>query len=145
MPRTRGNIDHLVIGPTGAWIVDAKAYTGKIERRDKGGLFTTEMHLYVGGRDRSKAVTGLQWQVDAVRAVLEDDSVPVHPVLCFTDAEWGLFSRPFTLDGVLCTYAKALAQVINAPGPLGPERVVQIAQQLATALPANTERPVDDD
>lgn len=145
VPRTRGNIDHLVVGPTGVWIIDAKAYTGKIERRDKGGLFTSDIHLYVGGRDRAKAVTGMQWQVDAVRAVLGDDPVPIHPVLCFTDAEWGLFSRPFTLGGVLCTYAKALAQAINEPGPLGPDQVVRIAQQLAVSLPANSEPPVDDD
>lgn len=145
VPRTRGNIDHLVIGPTGVWIIDAKAYAGKIERRDKGGFFSSDMRLYVGGRDRSEAVAGMQWQVDAVRAVVGDESVPVHPVLCFTDAEWGLFSGPFTLGGVLCTYAKALAQAINASGPLDPARVVEIAQHLATSLPANTERPVEDD
>jgi len=138
VPRTRGNIDHLVIGPTGVWIIDAKAYTGKIERRDKGGLFKTDMRLYVGGHDRSKAVAGLQWQVDAVRAALGTNSAPVHPVLCFTDAEWGLLSRPFTLGGVLCTYARALAQAINASGPLGPDRVVEIAQHLAMSLPAGT-------
>ena len=29
----RGNIDHLVIAPSGVWIIDGKNYTGKVERR----------------------------------------------------------------------------------------------------------------
>jgi hypothetical protein len=34
---TRGtNIDHLFIAPTGVWVVDAKAYAGKVEKRDAG-------------------------------------------------------------------------------------------------------------
>lgn len=37
VPKTRGNIDHLVVAPTGIWIVDAKNYSGKVECRDVGG------------------------------------------------------------------------------------------------------------
>jgi hypothetical protein len=31
VPGSRSNIDHLVIGPTGVWVVDSKAYRGKVE------------------------------------------------------------------------------------------------------------------
>lgn len=36
VPRTRGNIDHLAIAPSGVWIIDAKKYKGKVEKRDVG-------------------------------------------------------------------------------------------------------------
>ncbi|MGP8209226.1 MAG: nuclease-related domain-containing protein, partial [Acidimicrobiales bacterium] len=56
VPRTRGNIDHLAIAASGVWVIDAKHYTGLVERRDMGGWFKTDYHLYVGGRDRTKVV-----------------------------------------------------------------------------------------
>jgi Nuclease-related domain len=65
VPGTRGNIDHLVIVPTGVWVIDAKTWSGKVECREVGGWFRTDERLFVGGRDRSKAVEGMSWQVDA--------------------------------------------------------------------------------
>ncbi|HSK77149.1 MAG TPA: nuclease-related domain-containing protein, partial [Thermoanaerobaculia bacterium] len=35
-PRTRGNIDHIVIAPAGVFVVDAKKYEGRIEIRNHG-------------------------------------------------------------------------------------------------------------
>lgn len=99
--RTRGNIDQLAIAASGVWIIDAKRDTGKVERRDVGGLLRTDFRLYVGGRDRTKAVDGLGWQLDAVCIVLDDVSVPVHPSLGFVGADWPLlFKKPFQLRGV---------------------------------------------
>jgi hypothetical protein len=61
-------------GPVGH---DAKRYRGKVERRDVGGFFRTDVRLYVGDRHRTKAVEGLGWQVDSVRSVLGDG--PLSP------------------------------------------------------------------
>jgi hypothetical protein len=59
VPNTRGNIDHLVIAPSGIWIVDAKNYNGKVEVRDCGGWFSTDLRLHVNNRDQTKLVDGL--------------------------------------------------------------------------------------
>ena len=37
VPKTRGNIDHLVVASNGVWIIDAKNYRGVIQKRDVGG------------------------------------------------------------------------------------------------------------
>jgi hypothetical protein len=92
VPRTQGNIDHIVIGPAGVFVVDAKAYRGLIATKNRGGWFQRDERLYVGGRDRSRLADNMNWQVEAVRQVLVSaDSrfvaVPVHPVLCFVDGE----------------------------------------------------------
>jgi hypothetical protein len=33
LPGSRANVDHLVIGPTGVWVVDTKAYRGRVVAR----------------------------------------------------------------------------------------------------------------
>jgi hypothetical protein len=141
VPGTRGNIDHLVVAPSGVWIVDAKNYRGKVERRDVGGWLRSDVRLYVGNRDHTKLVGGLGWQVDAVRTVVEPigfGHLPIRSVLCFTDAEWGLFSKPFAIDGVMITWAKALVTAIREPGPVEPAVVDLLARHLSAKLPASS-------
>lgn len=135
VPKTRGNIDHLAVSATGVWIVDAKMYQGRVERRNKGGVFKADYRLYVNGRDRTKLVHGLTWQVDAVRAALSDFDVPVHAALCFIDAEWSMFQKPFKIDDYWVTWGKTLAEMIGAPGSLTENEVANVAGRLASALP----------
>ena len=138
VPKTRGNIDHLAIAPSGVWIIDAKKYRGKVEKRDVGGWFKTDVRLFVGGRDRSKSVDGLQWQNDAVRTALGDEDVPVHSSLSFVGAEWPMFfAKPFQLKGVWISWPKKLAELVLADGPLSEGDVDRIARLLSSKLPAN--------
>ncbi|MDP9331965.1 MAG: NERD domain-containing protein [Actinomycetota bacterium] len=141
VPGTRGNIDHIAIAASGVWVIDAKNYKGLVERRDVGGWFKTDNRLYVGKRDRTKAVDGLGWQVDAVRAALGGAAVPITAALCFIEAEWKLFAKPFQLKGVWVTWAKKLAEMIAAPGSLTPIDVTRTADRLATELPPVVSAP----
>jgi len=84
IPGLRGtNIDHLFVAESGVWIVDAKAYKGKVEHRDLGPLWRVDPRLFVAGRDRTKLIDGLARQLTAVRAALEPDpayeQIPIHP------------------------------------------------------------------
>jgi hypothetical protein len=63
------------------------------------------------------------------------DGVVVRPVLCFVDGDWGFFSRPFDLSGVLVAWPKALVAAIERPGERT-ERVPDLAERLAMAFPA---------
>ena len=135
VPGTKGNIDHLAIAASGIWVIDAKNYKGMVERRDLGGWFKTDVRLYVAGRDRTKIADGLGWQVDAVRKALGGADVPVTSALCFIEAEWKLFAKPFQQNGVWVTWAKKLAEMIAEPGPLTPDDVTHVADRLAIALP----------
>ncbi|MHB1251003.1 MAG: nuclease-related domain-containing protein [Acidimicrobiales bacterium] len=135
IPRTTANIDILAIAATGAWIIDAKKYKGRLERRDKGGWRTIDYHVYVNGRDQSKLAGGLHKQAAVVRAALGDLDVPIHSVLCFIEAEWDFFLKPFQVDDVWVTYGKHLAEMIAAAGPLSDDEVLRVANVLAAALP----------
>jgi Nuclease-related domain len=103
VPGTRGNIDHIVVAPTGVYVVDAKRYKGRVEVRDVSRPFRRrDLRLYVGGRDHSELARAMSRQVAAVYDALdeEDDDVGVTPVLCFIDAEWPLFGAPTEFEGV---------------------------------------------
>jgi hypothetical protein len=141
VPKTRGNIDHLVVAPSGIWIVDAKNYTGKVERRYVGGLFTGQDRLYVNGRNQTKLVEGLDWQRDAVHAVLEPigfGAVPIHRALCFTNSSWGLRLRAIRINGVIVTWSKDLINQIRESGPLDGRVINLVARELSSKLPAAT-------
>lgn len=136
VPRTKGNIDHIAVAASGVWVIDAKHYTGRVEHRDRGGWFRTDWRLYVDGRDKTKLVDALDWQIAAVEKVLSGQEVPIHAALCFVGADWGLFSKPFQQAGVWVAWVAKLAEMILEPGPLGEDEVQAIATRLARALPA---------
>jgi Nuclease-related domain len=136
----RANVDHIAVTPTGVHVIDAKNYTGKVERIDRGGWLATDWRLQVGGRDRTKLVHGLHTQVDAIRAALgqpliEEFELEIRAALCFVAADWSLFARPFEIEGVWTGWAKALAKRLQAPGALEPPAIGLIARRLAAQLP----------
>lgn len=142
IPGSRANIDHLVISRAGVFVVDTKNYSGRVERRDIGGLFKKDVRLFVGGRDRTKLVTGMEKQVLAVRDALareegEFDLVPVTPVILFmADDNWPLLSvRPLRFGNVYVLWGRALRKLIRAEGPVEALRISELERRLAAALP----------
>jgi hypothetical protein len=138
VPHSKADIDHLVIAPSGVWIVDTKNYQGRVEHRVLGSRRTPEHRLYVNGRDHTELVTGMDRQVHAVRTALAPLGLmvaPVHPALLFIDSDWGLFGKPFEIHGVKVLWAKRLSQAIAEPGPWDADTVQAVARQLSAALP----------
>lgn len=141
VPGTRGNIDHIVVAASGVWVIDAKAYDGRVERRDSGGLFKTDMRLYVKGTDRTKLAENLRWQIEAVESARGELETPISAALCFVAADWKLFAKPFQLDGVWITWPAKLVEMIAAPGPLCVDHVREIARRISGSLPPRHQRP----
>jgi hypothetical protein len=134
MPKGRGDIDFLVIAPSGVFVVDAKAVEGKVRIHNP---WFGSTRLRINGRDRTKYIDGLERQVTAVRDALggdEAEAVPIQSGLCFTEADLPRL-KTLSMRGHLLLYRKALIDWINAPGPLTPEEIGRIARRLASALP----------
>lgn len=142
MPGSRSNIDHIAIAPSGVWVIDAKRYKGRVEKRDVGGWFRTDIRVYIGGRDRTKLVEKLLPQVDVVRRALSAipalSTIHVTGVLCFTDSDWGFMNlgKPFTIDGVLVTYPGALQATLREPAVLSQDTIGCAAAHLAVSIPS---------
>lgn len=137
VPGSRANIDHIAVGSSGVFVIDAKKYTGQVERRDVGGLFRSDMRLYVNNRDRTKLIDGVLGQTKVVSAALEDgfEDVPVSGILCFVGCEWGWVMRPKHVRGVTAIWPKALPGLIGEAGPYG-DRAEAIVERLRRQLPA---------
>ncbi|HMJ76446.1 MAG TPA: nuclease-related domain-containing protein [Iamia sp.] len=138
MPRSRANIDHLVVAPSGIGVVDAKRYQGQLERRDVGGWRRTDLRLYVDGRDQTKLVDGAAKQVAAVEAALARgpwDGVPVHGALCFVDSRVGWFAKPFRIRGVLVSWPRELVAAMVATTALDVTVRAGLLHHLARVFP----------
>lgn len=134
-PGTRNaNLDHIVVGPSGVFVIDAKKYQGKIELVDKGSWLSSDWCLYVNGRNETKRVDSVLAQVDAVRGVLGTFAdVPVSGVLCFIGADWGLFGprKVKSLKDVALLWPLKLPDFV---APAGTVDVATVAAHLRSAL-----------
>ncbi len=137
VPQSKANIDHIAVAPGGVFVVDAKKYAGPIEIRDVGNFFKPDHRLYVKGRDRTKLVDSMLWQMDIVRQVLgiEFADVPVQGVLCFVGAEWGFRKKPKVLNGVTSLWPLALPDHVTKAGPHSDD-IAAIARHLRSQLKA---------
>jgi Nuclease-related domain len=138
IPGSRANIDHLVVAASGVWIIDAKNYDGRVERRDLGGWRHVDQRLFVNGRDRTNLTAGLEAQAATVATVLTANGeldVPVHRALCFTNSDWKPFAKPFTINGALITWAASLLDAIRSAGELDNARIDLVSRALADVLP----------
>lgn len=141
MPKSRANIDHIAIAPSGVCVIDAKRYKGKIEVRKP--LFG-DAKLVISGRDKTKLVEGLRRQVEAVRAALAvvEQDVPVGGCFCFIspDGQAGGSGIPLfgtlMIDGFPLLYPRKLSKRLKRPGPLDEERMAILAEALVELFPS---------
>lgn len=139
IPGTKANIDHIVVVPAGVFIVDAKRYAGRIERRDRGWLLDRDWRLYVNGKDKTKLAQGMARQMDAVQQALTPTpfaAVQVLPYLCFVDAAWPLLATSFEIGGTRIVAPRMLYKLMRSEGPLRSTDIAELERLLALALPA---------
>jgi hypothetical protein len=133
---SKANIDHLAVAASGVWVVDAKTHRGTLEVRRSGGWLSDRVErLYIGGRDRTCLVHGVQRQVEAIRRELDrvDADVPVRGALCFVGTELPWFDQQ--IADVPLVGRRGLAKLIKQPGGLQPPDRATVAAFLAHRLP----------
>jgi hypothetical protein len=139
IPRTRANIDHIAVGPSGVFVVDAKKYRGRPSLRVEGGLIRPRVEkLIVGSSDRTRLAAGVQKQVDLVRSALqkaEFGQIPVSGMLCFVEADWPLIGGDFTIANLRVLWPRKAADRIARPGNVDDETAQHVHRILASAFP----------
>jgi Nuclease-related domain len=120
-PGSRANIDHLVIGPGGVFVVDSKLYRGRL-RLDLSG------RLWHGRYPLAPVLRAVSFEADQAAQVLTDPDVVVVPVMAVHGAQvpWG----KVVMDGVPVVPARRLPSMLcQLPAVLGSERVAGLADQ----------------
>jgi hypothetical protein len=133
----RKQIDYLVVGPSGIYVVVSRPWRGQVD--------VTGDRLYVDGRPRAGVPEEATRIAAAVHDVLSDELRPlgaqVLPLLRLTGADmpW----QSWNVQGVIVTAGRGMARYIrHAPPALGEETVIRLAlaadRLLEPASPANS-------
>ena len=135
IPGSRANIDHIVVAPSGVYVIDAKKYKGRPSLKVEGGILRSRTEkLLVGTRDCTKLVDGMHKQLDVVRPIVGDD-IPLIGVLCFVEADWPLIGGAFTTRGIKVLRPKKLYPLLAGDGRLSRTQIIETHRSLAAALP----------
>jgi hypothetical protein len=121
VPRSQANIDHLVIGPGGVFVIDSKQYRGRLQLDPTG-------RLWHGRYPLAPALRAVSFEADQAALVLTDPDVVVVPIVAVHGAQvpWG----KVVTDGVPVVAARRLPSMLGRlPAVLGPERVAVLADQ----------------
>jgi hypothetical protein len=120
VPGSQANIDHLVIGPGGVFVIDSKQYRGRLQLDPAG-------RLWHGRYPLAPAMRAVEFEADQAAKVLADPQVVV-PIVAVHGAQvpWG----KVVIDGVPVVPARRLPSMLRQlPAVLGPERVATVANQ----------------
>ena len=121
IPGSRANIDHLVVGPGGVFVIDSKHYRGRLQLDPAG-------RLWHGRYPLAPTLRTVDFEADRVAQVLVDPDVVVVPIVAVHGAQvpWG----KVVMQGVPVVAARRLPSMLRAlPAVLGPERVTGLADQ----------------
>jgi hypothetical protein len=121
VPGSQANIDHLVIGPGGVFVIDSKQYRGRLQLDPSG-------RLWHGRYPLAPSLQTVSFEADQAAQVLPDPGVVVLPVVAVHRAQvpWG----KVVMDGVPVVAARRLPSMLRQlPAVLGPERIASLADQ----------------
>lgn len=104
MPGSRANIDHVVIGPSGAFTIETKNYSAGVTI--KNGKARTK------GRSMDKEIAQAKRQAETMRKVL---GVDVRPIICVQGGGLtrGWFEKP-TVEGVRFCSGRSLVKTLTS-------------------------------
>jgi hypothetical protein len=116
------NIDHLVLGPTGIFVVETKNYGG--------GLWLSQESIFVGRYNHDAMIAQVKRQVRAIETLI----APLHiePLICLHRAR--LPKEVVVFQGVKIFGPETLSSILRAgPCETDPQKLAQM-QRLARAL-----------
>lgn len=130
------NLDHVVVGPTGAYFIDAKNWKGAIS------AWEGNLYQHIGPRDARQSVSKHR-EIDKVHGMAKymraETGVPVIPVICLAGRYEAKFDEPQVIRGVWVVAASQVTAWLRAqPVTLEREQVERAAVTLMTSFPSTT-------
>lgn len=137
--QSEANLDHVVIGPGGVFLVDAKNRGGRVVEWD-GGLF---QHLTRDGESHTVSLAGELKKVHGMSAYMAVEvGGPVTPVLCLAGAQEAAFGDPRMLRGIWVVPVSTLVTWLESRPPiLDRETAARVVTRAMTDFPSTTTDP----
>lgn len=123
------NIDHIVFGPPGIFVVETKSYAGSLQIRGD--------EVFVAGRRKNGWIDEVKREASAVQTALADEVLahgwPVMPIICVHRADLPWFRSE--VQGVRIVSGKDLVSRLRKADPvLSPADVERLAALAAARL-----------
>lgn len=117
IPGSKANIDHLVVGPTGVFVVDSKNYRGKITENKAGELWS-------GKYPMARAIETVNWEATKVAQAL--GGIGAEAILCVHGAE--LPRRNIAKNGVRLAGPRGTLRILQeGPAMLGAAEIQRLS------------------
>ena len=126
--RRLANIDHVVVGPGGVFVIDSKNWSGSITVRD--GV------LRQNGYNKETSVASVADAALALASLLGPYATHVHPVLCFVQQE-AMRSRAHEV--LICSTSNVVDLLTGSATVWTPQQVVATATRLDGQVIAATQ------
>jgi hypothetical protein len=120
VPGSPANVDHLVIGPSGVFVIDSKQWTGSVHQGGDGLAWHNHYRL-------DRTIDTVRWEAETVGRLL---GTRIHALLCVHGAH--------VHGGGLDTQGVAIVPAHLLRGALGDERVLSDADVALLATTAWT-------
>ena len=128
VPGSKANIDHVVIGPPGVFVIDTKHYRGRL-RLSHDGL------LWHGRTFLAPTLSATRWEADKLQARIGAPDIAVVPIVAVLGA-----MVPYgqvTAHDVTVVPARRLVGLLRSlPPTLTPQRAREVAAQINRRLDA---------
>jgi Nuclease-related domain len=143
IPGRRSRFDHLVVGPSGVFVIDEKHSESSrptdLSTQQVGGMIDEERtQLLVDGRPRDTLVDWLESRAAVVKDALRSagiKDVDVVPVLCFAGGSLPALHRRLRVGETTVVSQSGLPRVLRARGELTLARQHEVLQRLADSFP----------
>lgn len=141
LPGTGATIDHLFVGATGVFVIDAvhsPVAEVSVERTRNRFTSPTET-LTIGTQPATELVDAVHAQCAEVATRLADlgqGDVPVTPMLYFVEAHLPRRAKRRRFGDVRLTAPTTLVEEVSAGGPLDADRRFAVAMSLVSFLPS---------
>ena len=131
LPDTTHSVDHLVIAPSGIWLIETAHLAGRLTHRSVGTRHETESQMLLDGVDRT-ALVDSRGVLSAARESIAamQFGVDVQTATCLIDATWPISAHPFKVGDHWVTWPRALTDKIQSTGLLP----IRTAHDIARAI-----------
>jgi hypothetical protein len=137
--QSEANLDHVVVGPAGLFLIDAKNWGGSVSAWD-GGLY---QHLGAGSSRTSQSRHAEVLKVHGMASYMSvETGLPTTPVICLAGPSEAKFGEPQLIKGVwVIPLSKLIAWLDSRPVRLDREALNRAATLAMTSFPSTTTDP----
>jgi hypothetical protein len=136
-------LDHLVVAPSGIWLIDTARITGRLTRRDVGTRQDPVFQLLLDGVNQTSLVDplGILRQADHAITAMQL-GINVQTAMCLIDTTWPISARPFKVHNHWITWPRALTDKIRSSGLVTIRAAHDIAHAIAEQQTKATDVPI---